>query len=197
MKSLYIKILAAVLLTLLPIFANGQTCGRSFIPNFRKGNTDLSFGVGFGSYIVRPGSYTTVPFLTINVDHALRDDLGPGILGVGGFVGYEQYRTEFNDNATIYGFNYSSLVFQARGTYHYQFIENFDTYAGVGLGLKYINSNDFGIHPVDGTESSDGVISNASLFIGGRYFFNDNIAAYGELGVGVSILNLGITFRIQ
>ncbi len=195
MRSLYTTIITAVLLIQIPIFTNGQACGKNFIPNFRKGNTDLSFGVGFGSYVVRPGSYTTVPFLNISVDHALRDDLGPGVVGVGGFIGYEQYRTDLGVGE--YGYNNSSLVFQARATYHYQFIEDFDTYAGVGLGLKYINSSEFGILPVSAPDPINSVRGKASVFVGGKYFFNDNIAAFGELGIGVSILNLGITFRLK
>jgi hypothetical protein len=172
-----------------------QACGRNFIPNFRKGNTDLSFGIGFGSHLIKPGSYNTVPLLSVNVDHALRDDLGPGVIGVGGYFGYEQYRREYNSGE--YGFNYSSVVLQGRITYHYQFIENFDTYGGLGLGIRYINSAEFGIHPPgDGIEPDDGIRASGAIFVGGRYFFNDKTAAYAELGYGVSYLSLGITFRL-
>lgn len=182
-------------LFLLPDSIWSQPCGRNFIPNFRKGFTHLSFGVGFGSPLIKPGSYNTVPLLSVNVDHGLRDDLGPGILGVGGYFGYEQYRREFNSGE--YGFNYSSAVIQGRITYHYEFLENFDTYAGAGLGLRYINSAEFGIHPPnDGIEPVDGVKPSGAVFVGGRYFFNEKTAAYAELGIGVSYLTLGITFKL-
>jgi len=34
-----------------------------------------------------------------------------------------------------------------------------------------------------------------SLYIGGRYFFTDNIAALVELGYGVAYLNIGIAIK--
>ena len=34
-----------------------------------------------------------------------------------------------------------------------------------------------------------------SLFLGSRWFFSDNLAAFAELGYGVSILNAGIALK--
>jgi hypothetical protein len=197
MKRIPFIFIAIVALSVLFMqHAIAQPCGRSFIPNFIKGKTDLSFGLGFGTHVNYPGTYTTVPLFSVNVDHALRDDIGPGVIGVGGYLGYERFRDEYIGGE--YGFNYSSVVFQARGTYHYQFIENFDSYAGLGLGLRYVNSSAFGIHPVnDGIEPRDGLHPVASIFIGGRYFFTETVAAFAEAGIGVSYLTLGVTFRLR
>ena len=32
-------------------------------------------------------------------------------------------------------------------------------------------------------------------FVGSRYFFNDNIAAFAELGYGLAYLNIGGTYK--
>ncbi len=197
MKRIPIISIAIVAILFLSIqHTMAQPCGRSFIPNFIKGKTDLSFGLGFGSHVNYPGTYTKLPLFSVNVDHALRDDIGPGIIGVGGYLGYERFRDEFIGGE--YGYNYSSVVLQARGTYHYQFIENFDSYAGLGLGLRYLNSSGFGIRPVNGVVGpSDGLRPVASIFVGGRYFFTETVAAFAEAGIGVSYLTLGVTFRLR
>ncbi len=195
-KAIIISLVAVIIFVFDMQFINAQPCGRSFIPNFIKDKTDLSFGIGFGTHMRYSGAYTTVPLFSANIDHALRDDIGPGIIGVGGYIGYEQFRDEYAGGE--YGFNYASVIFQGRGTYHYQFFENFDTYAGIGLGLRYVNSSEFGIHPAnDGIEPHDGVRPSASIFIGGRYFFTETVAAFAEAGIGVSFLTLGVTFRLR
>jgi len=35
-----------------------------------------------------------------------------------------------------------------------------------------------------------------SAFVGARYHFNDKFAAYGEIGYGISALELGISFKL-
>ena len=34
------------------------------------------------------------------------------------------------------------------------------------------------------------------IFIGGRYLFTDKIGVYGEIGYGISLMNLGLSFKI-
>lgn len=194
-KALIIFIVAVILSAINIQFVSAQPCGRNFIPNFTKGKTDLSFGVGFGTHWHHSEAYTTVPLFSVNVDHALRDDIGPGVIGVGGYIGYEKFRDEFAGGE--YGFNYASVIFMGRATYHYQFIENFDTYTGIGLGLRFENQAQFGIHPNGLDETGNSVFPSASLFIGGRYFFTETTAAFAEVSLGVSYLTLGVTFRLR
>jgi hypothetical protein len=35
-----------------------------------------------------------------------------------------------------------------------------------------------------------------NVFVGGRYYFTDNIGAFAELGYGISILNLGLCVKL-
>jgi hypothetical protein len=35
-----------------------------------------------------------------------------------------------------------------------------------------------------------------SLFVGGRYYFNQHIGVFAELGYGVAWLNLGVAFHL-
>jgi hypothetical protein len=172
-----------------------QACGRNFIPNFVEGKTDLSFGIGFGTHWKYPWAYTTFPLINASIDHGLREDIGPGVIGVGGYLGYERFRDEFVGGQ--YGYNYASVIIMGRATYHYQFIENFDTYAGLGLGIRYVHASPFGILPVNMVNPDEGVRPSASLFIGGRYFFSETVAAFAEASLGVSYLTLGVTFRLR
>lgn len=195
MKKAFIILFVTVSISFINIqFVEAQACGRDFIPNFLKGKTDLSFGIGFGTHWNYPWAITTVPLLSANIDHGLRDDIGPGIIGVGGYLGYERFRDEFSGGQ--YGYNYASIILMGRATYHYQFIENFDTYAGLGLGIRYVNASPFGILPVNMVSPDEGVYPSGSIFIGGRYFFTETVAAFAEASIGVSYLTLGITFRL-
>ena len=133
--------------------------------------------------------------ITVHVDHCLREDIGPGIIGVGGLIGFESFRREFNTGD--YGYNYGSVVFQARGTYHYQFLEDLDTYAGIGLGFRVTTSSEFGEFPtVNAPEANDGFNLNGSIFVGAKYYFSDYMAAFGEVGSGISYLTLGVSMRM-
>ena len=57
----------------------------------------LVSGLGWDATYVALGSYykTTVPPLFVAGDYCLREDLGPGNLGVGGYLGYSAYKYDY------------------------------------------------------------------------------------------------------
>lgn len=168
---------------------------RPFQPNFNKGDIDLGFGIGFGSHLSSPEAVSTMPMIAAHGDYALRDDLGAGVIGIGGLIGYEQYKREYSGG--LYGYNNSSLIMQFRGTYHYQFLDNFDTYGGLSFGFRVTGSKEMGTFPSSNSpEAEAGMRPSASVFVGGRYFFAENAAAFAEVGAGVSYLTLGITIKL-
>ncbi len=82
---------------------------------FDKGDVVLSFGLGLGATYVywRMGYYkTTVPPIFVAGDYCLREDLGPGNLGVGGYLGYSAYKYDYNGD---WGYKYNTLIFGATG----------------------------------------------------------------------------------
>jgi hypothetical protein len=167
---------------------------------FEEGDKVLNLGIGFGSATFTGSFYNPViPPLSASFEVGIKDgllDFDDASLGVGGFVGFSRYKWEWNSFGLAYGYNYTNFVIGARGVIHYPFIEKLDTYGGILVGYRIVSSSDFG-DPVTGTNYS--TVSNnlvGSFFIGGRYYFTDNLAAMLELGYGVSTLNFGIALKL-
>jgi hypothetical protein len=88
-------------------------------------------------------------------------------------------------------------VVGARGAYHYNGFENvpdLDVYGGVMLGYNIVKYSSNGNDEYLANSYGSGI--GFSGFLGGRWFFSDNIGAYAELGYGVSTLNVGVTFKM-
>lgn len=148
--------------------------------------------MGIGSTLYSGSSFASVvPPLSISLEFNVADELFDenSSVGVGGYLGFAGYNyTGLNSDAS-----FSNFLLGARGALHYQFIEQLDTYAGLMLGYRIVNWNtnvggfDFG------TAAASGFIS--AFYIGGRYYFNENIAAMLELGYGIAYINLGVAFK--
>ena len=187
-KTLKIVILTLMLALFLPFSAmNAQT--------FDQGDKVLSFGIGLGAtyYTGGWGYKTTVPPIFIAGDYCLREDLGPGNLGVGAYLGYSAYKWDYNND---YGWKYSTLLIAARGTYHFtDLVDKLDLYGGVMLGAKIVTAKEWGDYGagVNYSANSSGVVYD--LLAGARYYFTDNFAVMAELGYGIAWLKLGVSLK--
>lgn len=156
---------------------------------FSEGDKVLNVGLGIGSTLYTGSAYgSSVPPLSASLEFNVVDEVFDEFssIGVGGYLGYAGYN--YNFGGSDYGFN--NIILGARGALHYQFIDQLDTYAGLMLGYRTVSwkSND-----QFGSAASGGFIS--SFYVGGRYYFNDNIAALLELGYGIAYLNIGVAFK--
>lgn len=161
---------------------------------FNKGDKVLNLGIGLGS-IYYTGSYYTnrIPPISASFEVGVKDELFDenSSLGIGGYVGYTGAKY---DNMG-WGWSYSSIIIGGRAALHYQFIDKLDTYTGLMLGYNVVSSKSFG-------SGFGGQIGNAvgsgiaySWFLGGRYYFTDNLAGLLELGYGIAYLNVGIALK--
>jgi len=151
----------------------------------------INVGLGIGSNLYSGRYYTgQVPPITASFEYIIKNELFDenSSFGVGGYLGYTSYKY-FNSG---WGWKYSSIVIGPRGTIHYQFIDKFDTYTGLLLGYNILSSRFTGTGTNYGNASTGGLAF--SWFVGGRYFFSDNLAAMAELGYGVTYLNIGVCF---
>lgn len=156
---------------------------------FTEGDKVLNLGLGIGSTLYTGNAYgSTVPPLSASIEFNVVDELfdESSSIGVGGYLGYAGY--DYRLSGTDYGFN--NIILGGRGALHYQFIDNLDTYAGLLLGYRVVNWNS---QDTFGSAASGGFIS--AFYVGGRYYFNENIAGMVELGYGIAYLNLGVAFR--
>jgi len=181
-------VLSLMLVLFLPMAnLNSQT--------FDQGDKVLSFGLGLGSTYVAWGSAnkTTVPPIFIAGDYCLREDLGPGNLGVGGILAYSAYKWEYG--FSDYWYTYTTFFIGARGTYHFtDLVEDLDLYGGVVLGAKIVSSKEHGdALGYNYSANSSGVLYD--IFAGARYYFSDNFGVMGELGYGIAWLKIGVSLK--
>jgi hypothetical protein len=142
-----------------------------------KGTKFANLGIGVGGY----GYYTGGGGVGLNA--SLDFGVAPNIT-VGGVVGYRSY-------GSVSNYNYNSFDIGARGSYHFNELlsltsDKIDLYAG--LGLSYFSFS------YGGFASNYGTVY-VPIHLGGRYFFNEKIGAFAELGSSLATLKLGVTAK--
>lgn len=161
---------------------------------FEEGDKVVNLGIGFGStYYSGSLNSMVIPPLSASFELGIKDGvLDEGSIGVGGYVGFSRYKWEYFD----WGYNYTNFILGARGVFHYPLVDDLDTYAGALLGFRIESASEFG-SPVgyDYNPNTGGIV--LSFYLGGRYYFSDNLAAMMELGYGISYINLGIAFKLD
>jgi len=161
-------------------------------PTFTKGDKVLNLGVGFGSTLYS-GSYyyTQIPPVSASYEVGVADNIfEKGVLGVGGYAGFSSYKYDYSDS----GWKTYDFILGARANLHYPLVDKLDTYAGLMLGYGIISNSYYGTYNEDNYSGSYSGLQWA-LFIGGRYYFKENLAAMAELGYGVAVLNIGIAMK--
>jgi len=169
---------------------------------------NISFGVG---NLSRPQGFTTVlPPTVFQFEHALTDQIT-----LGAYLGYSMAFFEDDGIETIPYHPYYSeyqqyrwftkhLLFGAKATYHFGEILNtskkLDPYAGISLGYNVASTKrtqlngSVDLEPVLSPEPSSKVLFG--IYAGARYYMNDKIALFGELGYSTAVLQLGVTYKI-
>jgi hypothetical protein len=203
------KLFLAVILAVGINFANAQDKG-SLTPVATKGNKIINLGIGFGTLHPVYFGYDYhigVPPVSVSAEYVFKDGLidNKASIGAGFYVGFGTHVYEYKGSDYYgtwdYTWTYTDIYVGPRGYFHYQFVDKLDTYAGVFLGFNaesekytedntgyYSTSNQTNITPEGG-----GV--EYSVFAGVRYYFTNNFAAMGEVGYGISYLNMGLALK--
>jgi hypothetical protein len=183
MKRLLVLVIVAMLS--LPVL-------RAQESTLELGDKVVGVGIGFGSSLYSGAYYSMgMPPISVFYEQAIVDDiLEKGVIGVGGTMGYTSFKYRYSS----WGYNLSTFFIGGSGAFHYPFVDKLDTYAGVTLGLRFIFQNDYGDPIYDYGGSSTGF--QFAGFIGARYYFTDNIAAFLQLGYGIAYVNLGISIKL-
>lgn len=160
---------------------------------FVKGDKVVNLSVGVGSSLYSGSVYGSVtPALGASFEVGVVDDLFDenSALGVGAYVGYTGAKFDGFGN----DFKTSSFIIGARGAVHYQFIDRLDTYGGLMLGYNIVNSDwESGLPGYDADYTDSKLLLD--LYIGGRYYFTDNVAGLLEIGSGIAYLNIGVALK--
>lgn len=158
------RILTFALVIFAMLTAGQAQANDVFAKNDLLASITLGFGNGFGQRVA--------------IDYGVADGWldGKASLGVGASV----------NNTIGWNFRYDALSVIANCSFHYQFVENLDTYvvAGFGGGIA-MAENHFG-GGIDWTSA-----------VGLRYYFSPTMAFNFEAGhTAGCFVNLGLTFRL-
>jgi hypothetical protein len=164
--------------------------------NYDKGNILVNGGIGLGYYYSHGG----IPIL-LSGEYALTD-----AITVGPYLGYTSRAYTNSSFGYKWKYRYTFLDFGARGSYHFGKhlnlnMDKLDLYGGVFLGYlsahyKVVEApSGLGAGYYNSYSSPYGSIVRVGIFGGARYYFSDQVAAYGELGYGIAPLALGLTVK--
>jgi hypothetical protein len=167
---------------------------------FQKGTNILSAGIGLGSSILSYSGASQTPALSLQYERGVWDIGGPGVISLGGYVGYKGYSYSAGEQNYNYSENWHYTVVGVRSAYHYNGLDakKLDLYGGLMLAynlLSFSYSDNTGSGTIAGSSGSYGSTVGLSLYVGARYFFADHFAVLGELGYGVAYLNVGIAAK--
>ena len=186
------KLFAMAIAMVIAFSANAQ---------IQKNEKVISVGVGLGNSIYPASSYES-SLVPINADFEMGvveglfgvDKLS---LGVGGTIGYTQAKKDYSKYlpGSNIGYKFSYVNVGAKGYFHYDLnVENLDVYAAITLGYDMASAKAYGDWKSDMDIPFVGDFS-VGVSVGARYWFQDNLAANMEVGVGLSFLKLGVSYN--
>lgn len=168
---------------------------------FNKGDQFISASYGLGTIGVNwtdvysaYSNYSSMTFGPVGLyyEKAITEKIGIGKIGLGGSLNFLRNNTSYAFSNTSNTINISQMAIAVRGAYHFDFNnEKLDPYAGVGLVFSHFSYKS----SVSNSNFSFGSPLGTQAFVGTRYYFTENIAAFGELGYGLAYLNVGGTFK--
>ena len=154
---------------------------------YAVGTNVVSAGIGLGSSLAGYNGSGS-PAISLQYERGLWQ-AGPGVISLGAYLGFKTYKY----NGDGYSWKWSYTIIGVRGAYHLTQIKvkNLDLYGGVMLAYN-------NVHFTDSQGSSTrtyGSTTGFSIFVGGRYYFAQNIGVFLELGYGVANANVGLSLR--
>jgi len=182
------KFIAALLIGFLFLTA------ASHAQSFQVGTNVVSAGLGLGgSYGL--GAYSATPGISLQYERGMWDVPGPGVVSLGGYLGTKGFH---DDGFAAFGYSYQQrwryTIIGVRSAYHYNGldVEPLDLYGGAMLSYNILSYRYTDNDPLSTYHGGNyGSSAAVSLYIGARYFFTPKVAAFAELGYGVSYLTLG------
>ena len=175
---------------------------------FGKGDAAININYGFGSFDGVDASDGSVFMnsLGASVEFGIMEGLikGKGTVAVGAQVGLG-FGAEKFQNVDL---NCTRIRIATRGVFHYQFVPQLDTYAGITLGIVDINKYKYdGDYRVTGdnfdvtmnaeVEETDADFIYPVAFAGARYMFSNSFGLNMEVSWdSFAIMSVGVTFKL-
>jgi hypothetical protein len=156
---------------------------------FREGEMIASAGYGLASQL--EGSTLVVPPISLMLEYS-HDDA----IIIGGYIGY----TSTSGESAIFDISWQDNVFilGLRGSYNVELTKNFDVYVGGIAGYRIATTViTEGSIPFFGRPTGVNVNGTAIAgFAGARYLINNKFGFFGEVGYGITLVNMGLVANI-
>lgn len=167
---------------------------------FNVGDNVASFSVGVGGNYGASSTYSSqTPALGLGYEHGLMD-LGPGVLGIGGYLGYKSLAYKYSVPGVEYDWNWRYTIIGVRGNWHYNEwhgLDELDVYGGLMLSYNSVKWNDNTRYPANFIRTPSSASSGVGLsaLLGARYYFTPQLGGQLELGYGISYASLGLAYK--
>ena len=164
---------------------------------FVRGTNAINAGIGLGSSLGSFGYSSQTPALSVQYDRGIWDIGGPGVISLGGYMGYKSFKNSYESGSLNYRHSWKYTVIGVRAAYHYNGFDTdkLDLYGGTMLSYNILNySYEDNGGQID-SSGSYGSTAGLSLFGGARYFFTDHLAAMAEAGYGISYFTVGLSLK--
>jgi hypothetical protein len=172
------------------VFGQSEETGQAWYNSYAPGIGDSKFfvnaGIGFGLLPYK----MSIPPISVSAEYGLSNIP----LSVGGYFGITGYNEEIN---AITSYKGTLVGFGAKGSYHFNFLKNLDTYVSLTLGwLVYSQEVKATYAGITATAENDLSAFFYGFNLGARYFFTNTIGAYVELGYSaVSVASAGLALK--
>jgi hypothetical protein len=182
------------------IFSLSLFCWTSsalFAQDYEKGDAHFHIGVGLPNKIFQEDHKWRVIPIVLTCEKAVINNLT-----VGGSLGYSSSRSIiYRFLGDPYFHQHRYILGMVRTTYHLNIFnqERFDTYAGIGAGVKigwseFVGKGDLADFKTQPVPARSGFIY--SVFAGVHYTYNNYFRFFGELGIGSMPIALGIQIKL-
>jgi len=188
-KSIGISLVASVMLCGASLYAVAAP-PKGARAAFGKGDNTLGLSLGVGNVYTYHGGSTYLPAIAVNFDHGLVGNVGPGTIGIGGIIGWQNTYYKYGNGDRV---SWTNFIMGFRGTYHLTILKDknnkFDPYGGVTVGIRVesYNGNHNGTYDVDGNAHPF-----VGPFVGAKYNFTPKFGAFSELGYDISLFRIGL-----
>lgn len=185
-NSLLFSILALVL------FCSQTT----FAQQWKKQRSNVDFRVGLLPTFSKDDGEVKVLPLSLNYDYRIAEKIS-----VGAYLGYsvtETSRQEISDGMIAQWRNRFTII-GIRAAAHTNAFDDWDVYGGFSVGynltrLETLAGDASEIRKHKKLPESSGRVT-MSGFVGARYALTDQVGISGEIGFGISLASLGVSYK--
>ena len=169
-----------------------------------KGSFDLSAGIGIIPTYTGKNANTEIPALSLQGGYRVSEKFS-----INGFLGFSKSTStpKLLQDGTDSQITNKTTMFGIKGMLHKNFTDKIEMYGGMILGYSIFNTTetdaktgllvvrDKGAPTPYDPNAPNGQVLYAG-FVGSKYWFKPKASIFAELGYGISILNMGFSFRL-